>query len=65
MPRKIAIKTITFNAAFGITPEHLAKEITNLPLTALILNIDTVLRGYQAIASITYYTQPERKPEDV
>lgn len=64
MPRKIAIKTITFNAAFGITPEHLAKEITNLPLTALILNIDTVLRGYQAIASVTYYTQPERKPED-
>lgn len=32
--------------------------------TALILNIDTVLRCYQAIASVTYYTQPERKPED-
>lgn len=64
MPRKIDHKRVSFNAAFGISPEQLAKEITNLPLTALILNIDTVLRGYQAIASITYYTQPERKPED-
>lgn len=64
MPRKIDIKTVTFNAAFGITPDHLAKEITNLPPTALILNIDTALQGYQAVVDITYYTQPKRKAED-
>lgn len=64
MPRKIDTKRISFNAAFGIDPEQLAKAITGLPDTARVLTIETVEQGYQAVAEITYYTQPERKHED-
>lgn len=64
MPRKIDTKRIRFNASFGISPEQLAKEINALPLTARVLSIDTVTRGYITWADITYYTQPERSPED-
>lgn len=63
MPRKIDHKRVSFNAAFGISPEQLAKEINALPLTARILTIDTVARPglYTAHVGITYYTQPEKK----
>lgn len=66
MPRKIDHKRVSFNAAFGISPEQLAKEINSLPLTARILTIGTVARPglYTTHVDITYYTQPERKPED-
>lgn len=62
MPRKIETKRVSFNAAFGIDPGRLAKEINALPLTARILTIDAVPRGYSTCVDITYYTQPERKP---
>lgn len=61
MPRKIYHERVTFNAAFGISPEQLRKTINGLPLTARILTIDTALQGYVAIADITYYTQPPKK----
>lgn len=61
MPRKIDHERIRFNSAFGISPEQLRKAISGLPLTARILAIDTALQGYQAIADITYYTQPPKK----
>ena len=66
MPRKIAHKRVSFNASFGISPGRLAKELANLPLTARILTIDTAARPglYTTHVDITYYTQPERKPED-
>lgn len=67
MPRKIDHKRIFFNAAFGISPEQLAREINALPLTARILTIDTVQRGFSTCVTgvdITYYTQPKRKRED-
>lgn len=66
MPRKIDTKRISFNAAFGISPEQLANAINALPLTARILTIDTATRPglYTAHVDITYYTQPERSPED-
>lgn len=64
MPRKIDHKRISFNAAFGISPDQLAKEINSLPLTARILTIDAVQRGYSACVDITYYTQPKLKAED-
>ena len=62
MPRKIDHKRISFNAAFGIRPDQLAREINALPLTARILTIDAVSRGYSTCVDVTYYTQPERKP---
>lgn len=62
MPRKIDHKRISFNAAFGISPDQLAREINALPLTAWILTIDAVQRGYSTCVDITYYTQP--KPKD-
>lgn len=66
MPRKIDHKRVSFNAAFGISPEQLTKEINALPLTARILAIDTVSRpgSYTTHVNITYYTQPERSPKD-
>lgn len=64
MPRLIGHTTVRFNASFGIGPEQLAKAITGLPDTARVLTIETVEQGYQAVAEITYYTQPERKHED-
>lgn len=64
MPRKIDHKRISFNAAFGISPAQLAKAINALPLTARILTIDSISRGYSECVDITYYTQPDRKPED-
>ena len=64
MPRNIGHKRVTFNASFGISPEQLAKEINALPLTAWILTIDAVQRGYSTCVDITYYTQPKRKAED-
>lgn len=64
MPRKIDTKRISFNAAFGISPDQLAREINALPLTARILTIDAVPRGYSTCVDITYYTQPKRKAED-
>lgn len=69
MPRKIDTKRISFNASFGISPDRLAQELANLPLTARILTIDTVARPglytlYTTHVDITYYTQPDRKPED-
>lgn len=64
MPRNIMHTTVRFNASFGIGPEQLAKAITGLPDTARVLTIETVEQGYQAVAEITYYTQPERKHED-
>lgn len=63
MPRKIDHKRISFNAAFGISPDQLAKEINALPLTARILTIDAVPRGYNVCVDITYYTQPKPKKE--
>lgn len=62
MPRKIETKRVSFNAAFGISPTQLAREINALPLTARILTIDSISRGYSECVDITYYTQPERKP---
>lgn len=64
MPRKIDQKRVSFNAAFGISPDQLAREINALPLTARILTIDAVQRGYSTCVDITYYTQPKRKAED-
>lgn len=64
MPRKIDHKRVSFNAAFGISPEQLAREINALPLTARILTIGTVPRGYSTCVDITYYTHPEPKAED-
>lgn len=67
MPRKIDHKRISFNAAFGISPNQLANAINALPLTARILTIDTVQREYSTFVTrvdITYYTQPKRKHED-
>lgn len=64
MPRKIDHKRISFNAALGISPSQLANAINTLPLTALILTIDAVPRGYSTCVDITYYTQPEPKAED-
>lgn len=64
MPRKIETKRVRFNASFGISPGQLIKEINSLPLTARVLSIDTVTRGYITWADITYYTQPKRKAED-
>nr|DAP25600.1 MAG TPA: hypothetical protein [Caudoviricetes sp.] len=63
MPRKIDHKRVRFNASFGISPEQLAQEISALPLTARVLAIDTVTRGYIAWADITYYTQPPKKED--
>lgn len=64
MPRNIGHKRVTFNASFGISPEQLAKEINALPLTAWILTIDAVQRGYSTCVDITYYTHPKPKAED-
>lgn len=64
MPRKIEHKRVSFNAAFGISPEQLANAINSLPLTARVLTIDAVQRGYSTCVDITYYTQPKRKAED-
>ena len=66
MPRKIDHKRISFNAAFGISPEQLAKEITRLPLTARVLTIDTVARPglYTTHVDVTYYTQPAPKDKE-
>lgn len=65
MPRKIDHKRVSFNAAFGISPAQLAREINSLPLTARILTIDAVPRGYSTCVDITYYTQlPAAKPKD-
>nr|DAY08077.1 MAG TPA: Protein of unknown function (DUF3606) [Caudoviricetes sp.] len=61
MPRKIDHERVRFNAAFGISPEQLAKAITSLPLSARVLTIETALQGYQAVTDITYYTQPQKK----
>lgn len=63
MPRKIDHKRVSFNAAFGISPNQLAKEINALPLTARILTIDAVQRGYSTCVDITYYTHPKPKDE--
>ena len=63
MHRNIDHKRISFNAAFGISPNQLAKEINALPLTARILTI-AVSRGYSTCVDITYYTQPKLKAED-
>ena len=64
MPRKIDHKHVRFNSSFGISPEQLAKAINELPLSARILTIDTAQQGYQAVADITYYTQPPAKAKD-
>lgn len=61
MPRKIEHTRISFNASLGISPEQLAKEINALPLTARILTIDTITRGYTMATDITYYTVPPKK----
>lgn len=61
MPRKIDHERVRFNAAFGISPEQLAKAITSLPLSARVLTIETALQGCQAVTDITYYTQPPKK----
>ena len=61
MPRKIDHERVRFNAAFGISPEQLAKAINGLPLSARVLTIKTALQGYQAVTDITYYTQPPKK----
>lgn len=64
MPRKIDHKRVSFNAAFGISPTQLANAINSLPLSARVLTIDAVQRGYSTCVDITYYTQPKRKTED-
>lgn len=61
MPRKIDHKRVSFNAACGISPAQLAQEINALPLTARILTIDAVPRGYGTRVDITYYTQTTKK----
>ncbi len=61
MPRKIDHKRITFNASFGASPEKLIKALADLPLTARILSIDTITRGYSMATDIAYYTQPPKK----
>lgn len=61
MPRKIDHKRISFNAAFGISPAQLANAVNSLPLTARILTIDSISRGYSTCVDITYYTQPPKK----
>lgn len=61
MPRKIDHKRVSFNASFGISPERLANAINSLPLTARIITIDTITRGYTMATDITYYTQPPKK----
>ena len=58
MTRKIDHKRISFNTAFGIRPGQIAKEINAPALTARILTIDAVQRGYSTHVDITYYTQP-------
>ena len=63
MRRNLGHMRITFNASFGASPEKLIKALTDLPLTARILTIETSLQGYVAITDITYYTQPPRKDE--
>lgn len=62
MPRKIEHKRLSFNASFGISPGQLAQAINALPLTARILTIDAVPRGYSTCVDIAYYTHP--KPKD-
>lgn len=64
MPRKIDTKRVSFNAAFGISPGRLAQAINALPLTARILTIDSISRGYSECVDITYYTQQKLKAED-
>lgn len=64
MPRKIDHKRVSFNAAFGISPEQLAKEINALPLTARILTIGAVARGYSTCVDVTYYTHPKQKDKE-
>lgn len=61
MPRKIDHKRVSFNAALGISPAQLVKAINALPLTARILTIDTITRGYTMATDITYYTVPPKK----
>ena len=61
MPRKIDHKRITFNASFGASHEKLIKALADLPLTARILSIDTITRGYTMATDITYYTVPPKK----
>lgn len=61
MPRHIGHTTVRFNASFGISPEQLTKAVNGLPDTARVLTIETVEQGYQAVARITYYTQPPKK----
>ena len=63
MPRKIDHKRVSFNASFGISHDQLAREINALPLTARILTIDSISRGYSECVDITYYTQPKPKKE--
>ena len=64
MPRKIDHKRVSFDAEFVISPAQLANAINSLPLTARVLTIDAVPRGYSTCVDITYYTQPKRKAED-
>lgn len=64
MPRNIGHKRVSFNASFGASPEKLIKALNSLPLTARILTIDAVPRGYNVCVDITYYTQPKRKDKD-
>lgn len=61
MPRKIDHKRVSFNASFGASPEKLIKALADLPLTARILSIDTITRGYSMATDIAYYTQPPKK----
>lgn len=61
MPRNIGHTRVTFNASFGASPEHLAQALYSLPLTARVLTVDTVTRGYSMCVDITYYTQPPKK----
>lgn len=61
MPRKIEHTRVSFNAALGISPAQLAKAINALPLTARIITIDTITRGYTMATDITYYTVPPKK----
>lgn len=56
MPRKIDHKRVSFNAAFGISPEQLANEINALPLTARILTIAAALRKIQPEAILERLT---------
>lgn len=63
MSRKIEHKRVSFNAALGISPTQLANAINSLPLTARILTIDSISRGYSECVDITYYTQPKPKKD--